>query len=203
MPSEVDLANLALSRLGEEPIIAVDDETVAGVRIGRLLPSVRDYVLRLDTWRCCLKRVQIPALAQAPLGYSKSFPLPNDFLKLVALRLERYKDWSLVGNNINTDFEEGPLEILYVFREDDTNKYSPELYDVMAWRLAFELSGFVSTSTVRKQETFELYQNALMNAVNLNALENPVTQIVNSTWVDARYTNIDRGLYGDSFYTVG
>lgn len=203
MASEVDLANTALRRLGQDPIIRIDDTSVSGRRIKAALPIVRDEVLRRDTWRCAMKRQEIPSTSEAPLGFSNSFPLPNDFIKLAALKLDQYTTWELLGNAINCNYPDNPLQIMYVYRLTDTNQYSPELFDVMAWRLAVELSGLTTTSTVRQDETYSMYMQSLETAINLNALENPMTYLDSTAWVDARFSNIDRGLYGFNFYSVG
>lgn len=190
MPSQVDLCNTALRRLGQEPIIALDD-SIWGNRCNYALPIIISEILRQDAWRCSMKRIKLPKLSSTPIGYSSSFNLPSDFIRLIGIKLDAYQDWELIGNTINCN-SSGPLEILYVFKEENSDNYSPELFDVMAWRLAVELSGYASTSSVRRDKTYQMYMFALQNAIGINSHESPALMLDSSQWIDARYTAIDR-----------
>ncbi len=191
MPSQVDLCNTALRRLGQEPIISLDDTTIWGRRCLTSLPIVRDEVLRYDAWRCAMKRIQLPKLADVPIGYTSSFQLPSDFIRLIGIKLGPYQQWSMLGKRINANTN-GPLDILYVSRDENTDNYSPELFNAMAWRLAVELSGFASTSSVRQDETYGMWQQSLMEAIGINSHENPTQMLEPNSWIDARYTSVDR-----------
>ena len=202
MPSKVDLCNTALRRLGQEPIIALDNNTIWGRRCNQALPQVVDEVLRMDVWRSCVKRARLAASTETPIGFKNKFRVPSDYLRLAAVKIGRYETWSFEGKYILTNGD-GPLDIMYVAQVTDPNDYDSSLYTALCWRLAVELSGYSTTSTVRKDETYQAYVEALSMAMNVNSRENPVAMLDPTTWIDARHSNLDRGLYGDSFYEVG
>lgn len=197
MPSKVDLCNKALWRLGEDPIIALDNNTIWGRRCLAALPTVIRAVLSLDTWRSCVKRAELAAEPTKPIGFQSAYPLPNDFLKLAAVKIGQYEDWSMEGRKILTNkATTEPLEIMYVSEVDDPNVYSALLYDAIALGLAHELSGFSTATNVSRDDIYAFYVNAVSAAQLVNAQENPATNLASTSWVDARISNLDRGLYG-------
>lgn len=188
MPSVVDLCNQALGRLGQEPIVSLDD-TLNGQRCGRLWPTVRDEVLESDEWRCTMKRANIAAKSAAPSStFLYEYVMPADFIKLVAIKSS--SDWSMEGKSILTN-QEGPLSILYVYQAKDPSVYTATLYSAMAWRMAVELSGYVTTSTVRKDETYQMYLSTLGAAMNSNMSQTPPAKLSEDGWIMARRTTDD------------
>jgi hypothetical protein len=198
MPSQVDLCNKALRRLGEDPIISLDNNTLWGRRCSAALPEVVRTVLSMDTWRSCTKRAELAAEASKPIGYTSAYQLPADCLTLAALKIGQYEDWSLEGNKILTQrARDTALEIMYVGDTVDPNVYTPSLYESIALGLAHEMSGYSAATNVAKDDIYALYANTLAMAQNINAKENPVKYLSSTSWVDARISQLDRSLYGN------
>lgn len=154
-------------------------------------------MLSLDSWRSCIKRAELAAEPIAPIGYTSAFPLPNDFLKLSAIKLGQYEDWSMEGNKILTKkATTESLQIMYVSEVTDPNVYSALLYDAIAWGLAHELSGWSTATNVSRDDIYALFVNAVTTAQHVNSQENPVTSLASTSWIDARYSSLDKGLYG-------
>ena len=197
MPSQVDLCNKALRRLGEDPIIALDTNTLWGKRCSQALPEVVRTVLSLDVWRSCTKRASLASESTKPLGYTSSYVLPSDCLRLAALKQSQYQDWAIEGNRILTQkAADTDLEIMYVSQVSDPNEYTPTLYEAIALGLAHELSGYSTATTVRQNEVYSLFSIAVATAQNINAKENPVNYLASSSWIDARISSLDKSLYG-------
>lgn len=196
MPSQVDLCNKALRRLGEDPIIALDENSVWGRRCLAALPEVIRSVLSLDYWRSATKRSVLAADAQTPIGYTSAYSLPSDCLHLAALKLNQYDKWSIEGNKILTNNPKNtPLEIMYVREVVDPNQFTPTLYEAIALGLAHELSGYSTATNVSRDDIYGLYAQALSIAQNVNARENPVHALASTSWVDARFTQMDFSPY--------
>jgi len=197
MPSQVDLCNKALRRLGEDPIIALDNNTIWGRRCSSALPTVIRSILSLDNWRPCIKRAELAAESMKPIGFTSAYPVPNDFLKLSAVKIGHYEDWSMEGNKILTrKAATESLQIMYVSEVTDPNIYSAMMYEAIALGLAHELSGYSTASNVSRDDIYTLFVNSVNTAQYVNSQENPVTQLATSSWVDARISNLDRSLYG-------
>jgi len=197
MPSQVDLCNKALRRLGEDPIIALDGNSIWSGRCAAALPEVVNSVLSLDIWRSCTKRTQLAAEAEDPIGFQSAYPMPSDSLRLAGIKIGQYSDWALEGNKILTQVgKTTALEILYVSKVTDPNKYTTPLYDAIAMGLAHELSGYSTATNVSKDEIYSLYVEMVTTAQLINSREMPVTFLASTSWVDVRSANQDRSIDG-------
>lgn len=197
MSSQVDLCNKALRRLGEDPIFSLDSNSTWGRRCLTALPEVIRTVLSLDVWRSCTKRAELAAEQEVPIGYTSAYPLPADCLRVAALKQSQYQDWSIEGNRILTkQAQDTSLQIMYVSEVVDPNKYTPTLYEAIALGLAHELSGYSTATNVAKDEIYQFYLMAVAVAQEVNNKENPVQYLSSTSWVDARISSLDKGLYG-------
>ena len=201
MSSQVQLCNKALRRLGEDPIIALDNNTTWGRRCSAALPEVIRTVLSMDAWWCVTRRVELAAESETPLGYESAYLLPSDNLYVVGLRLGQYTDWAIEGGKILTQHsKEKPLQILYVQEVTDTNKYIAPLFDAIAMGLSHELSGYSTATNVAKDDIYSLYVNAVATAQSISSKQTPVTFLSSTSWVDVRTANHDRDIF-NSFET--
>lgn len=196
MASNVELCNKALRRLGEDPIIALDNNTIWGRRCSTALPEVVRTVLSMDAWRSCTTRIELAAESEAPIGFTSAYIMPSDSLRLIALKISQYGNWAIEGNKILTDQPTNtPLQILYVKEINDANKYTPPLYDAIALGLAHELSGYSTATNVAKDDVYALYVQTVQTAQLINSKETPVTYLSSTSWVDVRSSNLDRDVY--------
>lgn len=202
MASNVSLCNKALRRLGEDPIIALDNNTIWGRRCSAALPEVVRTVLSMDSWRSCTTRIELAAESETPIGFTSAYIMPSDSLRLIAIKISQYGNWSIEGNKILTDQpKDATLQILFVKEINDANKYTPPLYDAIAMALAHELSGYSTATNVAKDDIYSLYAQTIQTAQLINAKETPVTYLASSSWVDVRSSNLDREiLNGGGFF---
>jgi hypothetical protein len=200
MSSNVQLCNKALRRLGEDPILALDNFTIWGRRCGSALPEVTRTVLAMDAWRSVTRRVELAAEVDTPLGYQAAYLLPADSLRLIALKIGQYTDWAIEGNKILTQNpKDVALQILYVQEDFDTNKYTPPLFDAIAMGLAHELSGYSTATNVSKDEIYQFYVQSVAMAQSINSKETPVTFLSSTSWVDVRMGNHDRSIHNEVY----
>src|SRR5688500_18412498 len=81
MPSETDIANRALQKLGAQRIASIGEATKNAKVCKTCLEPVRDRLLRERRWRFAIKRAQLAAEEPDPeFGRSYSYPLPNDYI---------------------------------------------------------------------------------------------------------------------------
>lgn len=194
MASVVDLCNVALARLGQEPIVDLTN-TTNGKRCNRLWSYVRDEVLRMDDWRFALMRKKVAALSDSPVStFDYEYPMPSGFLRLVALKTTG--TWSFEGGSVLTNTE-SPLSILYVGQVTDPTEYPPDVFSAMAWRLAIELSGYLTTTSVARNDLTTYYQAALAAAMDANGRETPAAIIPDSSWIYARKNQEAYDYFGD------
>lgn len=195
--STTDIANRALTKLGEARILALTDDTNGARVMNSMFAQVRDAELRRNRWNFALSRAQLVALVATPSwGYQYQYPLPPDFLSLVQVgqyyirSLTKSKGpWHVEstdsGSVITTDMA-APLLIRYVKRVENSGLFDPLFVEALASRLAFEACETLTQSSTKKQAASEEYKVALSEAARCNAIENPPDEYPRGSWLDAR-----------------
>lgn len=202
MASSVDIANRALSKLGESRITSFDDDSKPAREMKSAFDIVRDAEFRAHRWHFTKKRITLPALSTAPaFGWLYQYQLPSDFLQLIQVgqydpivplndyRTTEQTEWAVeagdTGNVILTNHE-APLQIRYVSRIVDTTRFDSTFVEVLACRLAIEVCEILTQSTTKKESAKDDYKLAMMVAIRANAIELPPATIQDGSWITAR-----------------
>lgn len=191
--TRVDVQNMALDYLRQQPLAIANDPTTAEGRwLGRNYAVVRDGLLRAHPWNFSIKRVQLAAEATAPVyGWLYSYQPPSDWLKILPLSHDgsfegRPVPYALENGRILTDMEP-PLRIRYVYREEDEGEWDVMFADVVALTLAMRMSHFM-TGKQSMTETLGAMLRTAMEMARLNdALEGSAEAIYDDEIVRARY----------------
>lgn len=196
MASKVSIANRALTKLGEDRILLLSDDTKPARTLNSMFDDVRDAEIRRHRWKFAIQRAGLMALAESPAwGYAAQYPLPADYLGLVQVgeRYVRASDksvapWSVEGRSILTNLG-APLLIRYMARVEDPTLYDPLFAEVLACKLAYEACETLTQSGTKLQAAEQAYKFALSEAVRQDAIENPPDELPQGSWLDARSTD--------------
>lgn len=200
MPSsDTQIANRALTKLGEQRLLSLGDDTNAGRTLSSMFEQVRDAELRRYNWKFAMKRASLTALVAAPaFGYQSQYPLPPDFLRLVQVgeyyvrpftkarapwSVERLSDDS--GQAILTDLD-APLAIRYVSRVANVGLFDPLFVEAFACKLAMEACEAITQSSDKRAAAERGYRFALSEAARCDAIENPPDELPIGTWLESR-----------------
>jgi hypothetical protein len=197
--SDVAIANLALTKLGEARIISFSDDTKAARAVAAVYDLLRDAELRRRKWRFTIKRTQLPALAVSPeFGYAYAYQIPADCLSILSVGdvapgvdLSDYRTgldmelYSIEGRAILTDLP-APLKLRYKARVTDATQFDAAFVQAFASRLAYELAEDLTQSAAKKQAAGEDYKLAVREAVAANAIEVAPTPIPDDSWLLSR-----------------
>ena len=201
--SKVDIANLALTKLGSnEKLTSLSDNSVAARAMNRLYDPVRQAELRRRHWSFSIVRTSVAASATTPdWGFGYAYPLPADFLRAVPVSdyfvvpsLSDYTSqdasafaFEVVGGVrcIVTDFT-APLKLRYVYDVTDEGQFDPLFVMAFAARLAFEACEQITNSNTKKQACQQDYQMSVREALAANAIEKPPQPFADDSWVIAR-----------------
>lgn len=147
--SEVQICNMALTKIGVDRIISLDDAIKQAELCKESYPVIRDEFLGSHPWNFSITRTSLAAESTAPTwGFSKQFPLPADCLRV--LEVDTDFDWVREGNKILTD--EPVLYIKYIKKEVDVSKYNPTFSEALSCHLAAHLCySLVQSTTLREQ----------------------------------------------------
>lgn len=198
MASAIEIANRALTKLGERRILAFTDDTKQARDVNSMFAIVRDAELRSSRWRFALSRAQLPALSAAPaFGYVRQFQLPNDCLKVLDVGTffpgadtsdyvhTDNSDYAVEGNAILTNLE-APLNLRYVKQVTDPTLFDALFVEAFACRLAAELAETLSESGSKREMAWREYDRAKSEAIRGNAIERPPHKLADDTWMLSR-----------------
>jgi len=206
MASQVELANRALDKLGELPIISLDDNVKAAGVLKRMFAMVRDDELRARKWSFSIKRAQLAADVEVPVyGYGSQFTLPDDCLRILSIfnfdigpNLSDYNAgmsqiYVIEGRKIlyGRPIPGGPppsvpMPLRYIARSEDTTQWDVCFNEAFACRLAMEACEAITQSDSKWQKCAAQYQAALGKASRANAIELPSDTISDDSWVMSR-----------------
>lgn len=221
MSNDTAIANRALTKVGDQRILSLLDDTNAGRTLNSMFTLVRDAELRRHRWKFSITRTSLLALVTAPAwGYQYQFPLPSDYLALVQVNdfyvrpmSKNAAPWSIerssdgTGTVLLTDLA-APLYVRYVSRVEDSSLFDPLFVESFACKLAYEACEALTQSNTKKDSLAKDYQFSLTEAVRVDAIELPPDELPWGSWLESR-EGASVGLkgssqfYGTSGFTVG
>ena len=68
LAADIDIINAALSKLGEQALLSVADQSVPGRLANRTYKDIKEALLREYPWNFTPKRISLTAAAAAPVG---------------------------------------------------------------------------------------------------------------------------------------
>ena len=204
MPSsattEVNLANMALTMLGQQPITALTESNNRAVMANARFADVRDSVLRTHPWNCAIKRASCTKLSRAPSwGYTTTFAVPADFVRLVDLDDPTQKYSIEAGNSgdtasghsdtvIVTDASE--MKIRYVYRLTAVNLMDDTLKHAIATKLAADIALAITGDSKLEDFMLQKYNLVLMQAQWEDSTQHNTTETIHGgLWLESRYDN--------------
>jgi hypothetical protein len=182
--SLVEIANIALSYVGAEMIISLDDPVKSAILCKELWPSARDAVLRSYPWNCAIKRTVLAPLTEKPSSrWGNQFLLPGDNLRL--LSVEDGVDYAVEGRRLLADDE--VVRIKYISRVEDPNAYDSLLVQALAAYLAHMLANPLVQSATLKDQMFQQFRAYCKQARSIDAQESqPGKDPWQYGWIEAR-----------------
>lgn len=199
MASSVDIANSALSKLGEARITTLEDNVKPAREINAIFTLRRDALLRAFNWNFAMKRSSLPALSDAPAwGYTVAYQLPSDCLRMVQVNdvwvipgLSDYmggpddQPFRIEGQNIVCDFS-APLKVRYLRRVTNSGEFDASFVEAFAYDLAFEACEAITQSNTKKEALLFGKNEEIKKAIRANAIELPPQPIPDDSWVISR-----------------
>lgn len=186
MTSWIDISNQALTKIGHFDFInSMDEESKAAQLINKNYKQVRDYVLRLCHWNFARKRVILaPSTVSPEFGSRNYFPLPSDFIRLVSVNDDPSLQYSIENNGIFYDATS--LNLLYIARIDDVNKYDPLFVEAVTARLAYVIAPGLTDSASSKKALIDDFNDSIIRARSVNGLDNGYESVLAESFLLSR-----------------
>ena len=181
---DVEIANLALAMIGEEPITALSEDNKPARFLNAIYNGQRQVVLRAGRWNTATTRVTLALTADTPAwGFTRSFQLPSDFLRLADT--EEFKErYRIEGDRFLSDLS--VVNITYVRDQTDIAALDPLFQDAFAAKLAAEVCVALTGNRELMRDMRRLYADKLNEARYMDAQEGPIQAVEGSAWFDAR-----------------
>ena len=187
MTSKTEVANTALSIVGEQPISSFSDNSRSARVVANRYDDVRRSVLREHFWNAAKARQKLAKLAQAPpFGWNYQYQLPSDWLRLVRINgrdplSERYE---IEGLKLLTDMD--PVRLVYIRDEQDPSKWDALLREAVAARLASEIAVPIVQSRQARNDAWQIYLQKLQSARTADAMDEPAPVFEADLWLSSR-----------------
>lgn len=177
MASDVEIANNALSMLGDDPITSLADDTERARLVNRIYPQTRDAVLRSHPWNCAITRATLGRLSTAPaFGWLYQYALPTDpyCLRVLALNddeacADSGDEFKVEGKALLTNTT--TANIRYIQRITDPAQYDALLYEALSAKLAAKMAYPITKSQATAQAMLATYNGMLREARTIDGQE--------------------------------
>ncbi len=170
LPDALGICNIALSKLGEPPIAAIDPNGPPAARLCYLhYHPVRREVLTANRWSFATARATLGSHADQAEDGTHALPhsLPPDCLRVLEVSSP---GWTLRGRSIYCPAPS--IRLLYIRDEEDCQRFEPLFTEALATRLACKLCiPLTSSSTARQALTEEYQRIALPQAAHFNSVQ--------------------------------
>lgn len=173
MPSQVDIVNRALQKLGAKRVTSLSENSVSARSMTTAYEPVKKALLRSHLWSFAVERASLAADATNPAwGRARSFQLPSDYLRMAEDYNEDVvndKDWEIEGDKILTD-DLSPIYIRYIKDVTDPNEFDALFCEALSAKLAYETCEEITQSNTKKESLEADFKMAVMEARKCNAI---------------------------------
>ena len=183
MASTVEICNIALSNLGDQLITSLTEANARARACNLRFNDTRDAVLRSHPWNCAMSRATLAVSGTPDWGYSNSFALPTDCLRVLDVE-NPDTEWKIEGRNIVSDGS--TIKIRYIAQVTDTTLFDSTLVQAIALKLAWEIAETLTGNIDLKREMWQKYQFAISEARSNDAMEGTPEKIEADEWLLAR-----------------
>lgn len=186
--TKTDICNLALTILGVDRIMSIDEDSEGARKLKAVYIPMRDEVLRSHPWNFAITRASLALLSATPaFGYDNYHQLPGDCLRPILIHdgSNPITDYKIEGRRLLSNND--TVYIKYVKRETNEALYDPNFATVLAARLAAEVAYPLTGKETLQKTLFTVYEEKLNLAKGVDAQESPDTQVEGQdVWLEAR-----------------
>lgn len=189
MANQVEICNSALTMIGTQPIMSLDDGNEQAKLCKNHIGSSQQIVLRAHRWNCATKRVILAPLVTTPaFEYSNEFQLPAQCLKVLKIDPSINTAYRIEGTLVRADSTQ--LELIYIEdplakTEDLDSMCAESISAYLAWKICYALR----QSTKLREQLFTDYHNTLRTAKSMDAKEDSMDTMTATAWDDSRRAN--------------
>jgi hypothetical protein len=155
MASKIEIINMALRRLGEQPIAAIDEGSEPANVMADIYDMVLENELRQWSWPFAITTAELAQVSgEEPPDWGYAFQLPAGYMQMVKLidptSGVTLREWDFYSSRwgystVEYEIREGKLyinlseiTIKYIYNQTDTSKFDSAFTLALSRRLAWE-----------------------------------------------------------------
>jgi hypothetical protein len=166
MSSDVEIARLALLKLGANPINSFAETTTEAVMASSFYPLSRDALLVRHPWRFAVVLATLPQLLNVPLGdYDYAFQLPAECLRVLSAgRPPNSENIAYALADQRQLWTDEDAVLLRYIRRPTPDIFPAYFVDALVDRLAAEMAVPLTESTTRADGLYQIAERKFATA---------------------------------------
>lgn len=188
---DVSLCNEVLIGLGARPIASFNENTDEALACANLYATSRDDLLSRHDWPCAVKRVVLsPEQQQPAFGYSQSYALPGDCIRVLGVsQTGRWGTWlddyRLESGKLLCDVN--PVGLHYIWRNDVVASWPAGLVSLFKFHLRWSLAYAITRDSQLEITAQQTFMQQLMLYKGQTSQEQPAIEFGGDGFLTARY----------------
>ena len=187
MPSEIQVANAALLRIGEQPIQSFTADGGRAPLANATFAIYRDALLRSHPWNFAMERQDLAADATAPVWeYAYAYTRSGDPYDLRVLKVEDPDNYGfkIEGRKIVTDLGP-PLNVVYLKRVTDPYQWDSLFAEAFISKLAMEWAEPCAKDAELIEKITKEFEAKIQAAFGVDGQEGSTELIPEGSWIEA------------------
>lgn len=187
MASKIDICSNALLLVGAQTISALDEGNDRARLVANLYDGVKNSIIRSHPWNCCIKRVALSPLTEAPaFDYTYKFLLPPDCAKILQVGEYRQEiDYRIEAGCILAD--ETAVFLKYVSKDIDESQFDDLLSDAVMYAMAARVAYPLTQSATLQQTMEQKLAMVMREARSVDGQDDPPETLGDNALVNSRF----------------
>lgn len=193
MPTDIDMASNALLLVGDNPISSFSDPGAGAQVAAAIYPETYRKVLAEHPWTFALREQKLNQLSAQPdslTNYKFAYQIPGEMIRIWAVF--PHSDYTIVGSLLYSN--ENELLARYVYQVEET-ELPPQVTKAIEYKLASDFAVSVTESVSNSEYYEKKYLDAIQLARSVDSQNKPPVPIIDSPFVDVRYSGANRGFF--------
>jgi hypothetical protein len=183
--SEVSISNMALVKLGQEPITSISQDTKNARLCNAVFEICRNEVLESHPWAFATKTVEMATVdAEDTMEeWAHLYQLPADHLRPICIFDEK-EEYEIRDGYLMCNSE--PVVFKYIWENTNPGTWSYTFAQCLSWRIAAEIAYAVTKSTTVAEKMMAGFTMSLGPARYNDAHKKGSTTVIVDDFLDVR-----------------
>lgn len=190
MASVIDICNQALTRVGAERIVSLNDGTPEAILCNLLFDTLVDETISEGQWSSAVFRIALNKTINTPVfDFDFEYQLPTNpkVLNVLSINETRAgdKEYTIEGDKLLSD--ESSVSIKFIGRIDNTELFGPYLTRAIVSRLAHELAFPLTSNRALAESLYRRYEIDMETGLVKDNQQGSSVELIAHDLLDVRY----------------